>query len=155
MSAFDRIVEVSLSSSENTLNTYIRKDKPLLKTYREEAKIIAVYKDRFLSRHKTNALQFIIFEMDTTQKIFTKYLVYYNMSVKDFEYAYRIPFSKKTLAEYNRNPEILKYIPEGTIEKGNFSYAYAGKPMECRSLSYLSYLRDTFLLSLMQILSSG
>lgn len=155
MSAFDRMVEVSKTSSGKQLHTYMRSDKPLLQTYNEPNKIISVYKDRFLSKHKSNTLQFIIFEFDLSQKIFTRYLIYHNMSVRDFEYAYQIPFSKKTLLKYNRNPEVLKYISAKPAEKGNFSYAYAGQPMKCRSLSYFGYMRDSFLLALMQILSAG
>ena len=155
MSAFDRMIEISVTPSGNTLNTYMRSDKPLLKTYNKPNKIISVYKDRFLSRHKSNTSQFIILEMDLSQKTFTKYLAYHNMSVKDFEYAYQIPFSNQTLLKYNRNPEVLKYLSVKPVEKGNFSYAYAGQPMPCRPLSYMGYLKDTFLLALIQILSAG
>ena len=133
----------------------MRSDKPLLKTYNELNKIIAVYKDLFLSKHKSNTLLFTIFELDVSKKIFIRYLAYHNMSVRDFEYAYQIPFSKENLLKYNRNPEVLKYLPAKPAEKDNFSYAYAGHPMKCRSLSYFGYMRDSFLLGLIQILSAG
>ena len=155
MSAFDRMVEVSQTPNGKTLHTYMRSHEPLLKTYNEVDKIIAVYKDHFLSSYKSNALQFIIFALDISQKTLTRYLAYHNMSIKDFQYAYQIPFSKEILLEYNKNPEILKYLPAKPAEKGNFSYAYAKKPMPCRALSYLGNLRDSFLLALMQIFSAG
>ena len=155
MSAFDRMVEVSHTSSGKQLHTYMRSREPLLRTYNETHKIIAVHKDHYLSNYKSNALQFIIFELDTSKNTLTRYLVYHNMSVKDFEYSYQIPFSKETLRKYNRNPEILKYIPAKPAEKGNFSYAYAKNPMKCRSLSYLGYIWDSVLLMLIQILSAG
>ena len=155
MSAFDRMVEVSASPSGKKLHTYMRSHEPLLKTYNEPSKIIAVYKDHFLSSHKSNTLKFTIFELDTSQKTLTRYLAYHNMSIKDFQYAYQIPFSKETLLKYNRNPQVLKYLPVEPVEKGNFSYAFASDPMQCRSLSYLGYLKDSFLLALIQILSAG
>ena len=155
MSAFDRMVEVSQGPSGNMLHTYMRSREPLLRTYNETNKIIAVYKDHYLSNYKSNALQFIIFELDVSKNTLTRYLVYHNMSIKDFEYSYQISFSKETLRQYNRNPEVLKYIPAEPAEKGNFSYAYAKNPMKCRSLSYLGYLRDSILLALIQILSAG
>ena len=155
MSSFDRIIQVSESHLQKTLHIYTRKEEPLLKTYNENNKIIAVHKNRFLSPNEHSVLQFLIFELDLSQNTLTRYLAYHNMSAKDFQTAYQILFSQQALSEINKNPEILKYLPVEPVQEDFFSYAFAKKPMLCHSISFLEYIRDTFLLFIISILSAG
>ncbi len=152
ISAFDQIVDVVKIPEGRKIFTGYYGVLEFIKTYDEDNKITTVYKDRFSSPHETDAMFFRIFQLDLSSNFLTYSLGYY-MTEKDFQTSYQVPLTKYEFSKINRNPELLRYLPEQS-NPDHITFAFSKNSMQCESMNYLEYIYKSFFLFFISILSA-
>ena len=129
-------------------NLYLRKE--LYKSYDEGEKIISVF---YNHSHKGDR-GYRIVQLDTSSKPVTySYGFGYHNTYKSFEKSYLIPFTKKTLSRFNKNPELIKYLPAKPKNK-DISHAFFKRKIDCDPLGPFKYFWKSKLLFLTKFFSA-
>ena len=123
LSSFDKMVQVSLKPSGRVVYTDYFREMPMVKTHDLENKIVTVYEDRTGRKYNPSYVyrfyqNFVVYQVDLSSgQTRFGYGYAYHDDIKAFERIYRKPYTEDNFKKINRNPEILKYIPEKEKEQ--------------------------------------
>ena len=127
-------------------DTYIKKER--YKAYDEGNKIISVYYDHPHSNYRIIQLNL------SSEPVSYSYGYGYHRTPESFEKSYQIPFSDENLAQFNTNPELIKYLPERPEDK-NLSHTSFKQKMDCKPLNMIEYPLKSIMLFLIKLGSAG
>ena len=123
-------------------------NKELYKAYDEGNKIISIYYDHPFKNYR-------IIQLDlSSQPVSYSYGYGYHQTQESFEKSYQIPFTKSALAHFNKNPELIKYLPERPKDK-DISHAFLKRRYNCDALNPVEYSLKSSLLFLIKLGSAG
>ena len=127
---------------------YERKERELYKAYDEGSKIVAVYYDRPYKNYK-------IIQLDLSSQPVTYFYGYgYHQTYKSFEKSYLVSFTDEALSQFNKNPELIKYLPEKPKDK-DISHAFFKRKRNCAPLNLMEYYLKSMKLFLINLASAG
>ena len=142
----DNIVVVTGEKNQHKLDI-LGNRKKLYRTYNEG--------DVLTSVHKNDAKFYKISRLDLSsdQAVFI-YGYGRHFTYEEFEKGYQIPFSKKTLGFFNRNPELIKYLPPKPTNKED-SLAFFKFKQICTPMNVREYFYKAVLLFIVNVMSAG
>ena len=140
----DEVLALEKKEGARVIRRHVK--QRLYKTYDHHSKIITIY-------YITPDNWYRIFKLDLSSKPIQLLSGYGNHTTyKDFRKSFKTA-TEENIARYNKNPELIKYLPEKPLEK-DFSYAFLKKNLNCKTLNYASYLFYLTKITLIRALSA-
>ena len=145
----DKIILIEGEQPKRSIRTaYEKKSRKLYKAYDEENKIISVYHDLPFKNYKIIQLNL------SSQPVSYSYGYGYHQNRESFEKGYLIPFTTENISRFNKNPELIKYLPEKPEDK-DISHAFFKGTLNCKALNSIEYPLYSIKLFLIKAGSAG
>lgn len=146
MNGFDDIIVIS-GKKPNRLLTDAYKDsrRVLYQSYDEDNRITTVYKHVYPNTYK-------ILRLNLSSPPVFLYGSGYHSTHKKFEKSYGLPFSRKALALFNKNPELIKYLPQRPDDQ-EISFSFFKFKQNCHSMGIIEFYIRYVLLYIIKIMS--
>ncbi len=149
MSAFDRIFTLTQTPSGRVIDQNYELFIELVKTYDQIHDVITVY-ERTLRGKNQDKRSFVIFKLNLRDK---NLLLFYanHMSVHRFSETYPLPYTRENVKRFNKNPEMLKYLPKH--KPGHLAFSFHHRTYHCDPMNYLKYKLKSTLLFVLYFIS--